>query len=239
LAILADLKAQDMGFTKEDLDIYTAETYKRAYEHRYDHKPFLVPFVLSKTLANGRVIEQVIECDEGATKVRSLEAIQACSPLEGCKLINRYHASKRADGAAFMIIASEEAVHKYGLKPLARIIGFASHNESEAKDFIVAPAGAIQKALTIAGLAVSNIDAFEINEAFAVSPMAVMKILGLPREKVNVYGSSIVHGHPFGETGTANAVKLVTIMINKGLRFGVLALCSAKRKGIAVVFERI
>ena len=231
MAALSDIKARQLGLTREHLDDYAALSYQRAKDHINDHD--LVPIHLKSQN------EPVLTIDEGLLKILSPEAIKRYPPLDNCELTSPATASKYGDAAAFLLLASERAVEEYSLKPIARIIGFARHSEPNPEDFIIAPVWAILKALDEARLTAYDIDMLELNEAFSSTVCATATVLEIPVSKINLWGGAIGTGHPIGATGAALLVKNITMLRKHGKRFGVVALCSAIAEGIACVIERI
>jgi acetyl-CoA C-acetyltransferase len=132
---------------------------------------------------------------------------------------------------------SEEQAMQLGLKPLARILGFASGAVDPAY-MGVGPVPAVKKALKIAGITLDNVDLVELNEAFASQAIANMKELGLSQDNTNIYGSGISLGHPIGCTGTRVTVTLLHAMKRLGARYGLATLCIGGGQGMAIVFER-
>ena len=142
------------------------------------------------------------------------------------------------DGAAAVVVMSREKADELGIKPLLRIVSQAVvGNHPDIMGF--APAPATRKAVAKAGLQLSDIDLFEINEAFASQAVAVVRDLGIPEEKVNVNGGAVALGHPVGATGTILVVKLMNEMKRRGSRYGVVSMCIGGGQGIATVFENL
>ncbi len=136
------------------------------------------------------------------------------------------------------LLASVGAVEKYGLKPKARLVAYAS-NSMHPDQFTEAPVGAIEKACTKAGLQIGDIDLFEINEAFAAVPLIAIKNLGLDPEKVNVNGGAVAIGHPLGASGARLTATLVRELQRRQARYGLATLCIGGGESVAVIFERI
>jgi 3-oxoadipyl-CoA thiolase len=142
------------------------------------------------------------------------------------------------DGAAAMLLASESAVKKYGLKPMARIVSMAVAGVDPAI-MGMGPVPAVKKALQRAGLTVNDIDLFELNEAFASQAIACVNELGLDHSKVNVNGGSIAIGHPLGCSGVRISTTLLHEMKRRGAKYGVATMCVGVGQGAAVLYERI
>lgn len=148
------------------------------------------------------------------------------------------NASSISDGAAALVLASEEAAAQQGLQLRARILGHQSHAQAPAW-FSTAPVPAAQKLLARLGWAVDDVDLWEVNEAFAVVPMAFMHEMGIPREKVNVNGGACALGHPIGASGARIIVTLLNALETRGLKRGVAAICIGGGEGTAIAIERV
>jgi acetyl-CoA C-acetyltransferase len=148
------------------------------------------------------------------------------------------NASSISDGAAALVLASAEAAEAQGLTVRARILGHASHAQSPGL-FTTAPVPAAQKLLSQIGWTADDVDLWEVNEAFAVVPMAFMHEMGLPREKVNVNGGACALGHPIGASGARIMVTLLNALEKRNLKRGVAAICIGGGEGTAIAIERI
>jgi acetyl-CoA C-acetyltransferase len=176
--------------------------------------------------------------DEDVTKV-IVEKVPRLKPVfvtDGT--ITAANASNLSDGAAAIILASAEAVEKYGLQPLARVVAYA--DASQAPEwFTTSPAMAITKALQYAGLRVTDIDYFEINEAYAAVVLANQLILRIPNSKTNVYGGAVAMGHPLGASGARILCTLLSVLQQEGGRYGVAAICNGGGGATAMVIENL
>ncbi|MCX8112566.1 MAG: thiolase family protein [Bacteroidia bacterium] len=152
--------------------------------------------------------------------------------------ITAANASKINDGAAAVVLASEKAVERYNLRPLARILSWADAAK-EPTWFSIAPTDAIKKALARAQLSIEQIEAFEINEAFAAVALANQKLLGIPTEKLNVLGGAVALGHPLGASGARILVTLLTALKQMGGRYGAVGICNGGGGASAMVIERV
>ena len=142
------------------------------------------------------------------------------------------------DGAAALVMMRQSTADKLGCKPLARIVSHATHAQ-EPEWFATAPLGATQKALAKAGWTAGDVDLWEINEAFAVVPMALMKELDLPHDKVNVNGGACALGHPIGASGARIMVTLMYALQARGLKKGLATLCIGGGEATAVALEML
>jgi acetyl-CoA C-acetyltransferase len=144
--------------------------------------------------------------------------------------------SSISDGAAALVMMTESEAKKRGAKPLAKIVSYAS-NAHEPEWFTTAPVGAIKKVLDKAGWKASDVDLFEVNEAFAVVTMAAMKDIGIPHDKVNVNGGAVALGHPIGATGARIITTLIYALKKRGGKKGVAALCIGGGEATAIALE--
>ncbi len=152
--------------------------------------------------------------------------------------ITAANASNINDAAAAIILGSENLVQQTHIKPIAKIIAYADAAQSP-EWFTTAPALAIQKVLNLAGLSISDIDFFEINEAYASVPLLNAQILNIPLNKVNVYGGSVAIGHPIGASGARILTTLTSVLQQEGGRYGVVAICNGGGAATAVIIEAL
>jgi acetyl-CoA C-acetyltransferase len=152
--------------------------------------------------------------------------------------ITAANSSSISDGASALVIASQAAVDAHHLAPLACIVGHATHALHPA-EFTIAPVGAISRLLERLGWRVDDVDLFEINEAFAMVTMLAIRELGLPDDRVNVYGGACAQGHPIGSTGSRLIVTLAHALHRRGARRGIAALCIGGGEATAVALERV
>jgi acetyl-CoA C-acetyltransferase len=148
------------------------------------------------------------------------------------------NASPLSDGAAALVLASEEYVQKNNLKPIAKILGWGDAAHSPAK-FTTAPALAIPKALKHAGVTESQIDAYEINEAFSVVALANMKLLDINEDKVNLHGGAVALGHPLGGSGARIITTLLGVLKEKNGKIGCVGICNGGGGASAMVIEKL
>jgi acetyl-CoA C-acetyltransferase len=182
--------------------------------------------------------ERVVSIDEGPGKVK-LDKISSLKPaFKKDGTITAASSSSINDGAAAMVLMRASTAAQLGCKPLARIVSHATHAQ-EPEWFATAPVGATQKALAKAGWSVQDVDLWEVNEAFAVVPMALMKELNVPHDKVNVNGGACALGHPIGASGARIMVTLIHALQARGLKKGLATLCIGGGEGTAVALELI
>lgn len=222
------------GLTREDQDQYAARSYRlaQAAVAAGTFADELTPVV--KTSRKGDI---TIDQDEepGRGSIEKLPALRSAFKKEGT--ITAGNASTINDGAAFVLACSRQAMDDHNLKPIARLVASAT-NSIAPDDFAEAPIGAIQKAVSRAGLTLADIDLFEINEAFAAVPLVAIRELGIAADKVNVNGGAVAIGHPVGASGARLAVTLIRELQARQQRYGVASLCIGGGEAVAAVFER-
>ena len=189
--------------------------------------------------ADVSVKERLVNLDEGArpdTTVEGLAKLKTVFAARGS--VTAGNSSQTSDGAGALILASESAVKKYQLTPLARFVSFAARGVP-AHLMGIGPIEAIPAALRNAGLKQDDVDWFELNEAFAAQSLAVINTLGLDASKVNPMGGAIALGHPLGATGAIRAATVVHALRRKQLKYGMVTMCVGMGQGAAGIFERV
>jgi acetyl-CoA C-acetyltransferase len=236
MGVCADLCASEYKYTREDQDKAAIQSYERSAkawkEGKFDNEVVPVPVPQRK----GDPI--IVSTDEEFTNVK-IDKIPSLNPAftkEGT--VTAANSSTINDGAAALILMSEEKALELGLKPLAYIKGYADAAQ-EPKWFTTSPSKAIPKALAKAGIAIGDVDYFEFNEAFAVVGLANSKILGLDSSKVNVNGGAVSLGHPLGCSGVRIIVTLLNVLEQNNGSIGAAAICNGGGGASAVVIERI
>ena len=182
---------------------------------------------------------RTVNIDEGArpdTTVEGLAKLRTVFSARGS--VTAGNSSQTSDGAGALLLASESAVKRFGLKPLARFVSFASRGVPPHL-MGIGPIEAIPAALKNAGLTQNDIDWFELNEAFAAQSLAVMNTLGLDPAKVNPMGGAIALGHPLGATGAIRSATVVHALARKNLKYGMVTMCVGMGQGAAGIFERV
>ncbi len=230
-----EICAKEYNFTRETQDAFAIESYKRAQKATQDGT-FKNEIAAVEVSDGKKTTVVVIDEEPGKAKFEKVPELKPAFDKTGT--ITAANASKINDGASALVITTATHAKKLGLKPLAKIVSQASFAQ-EPKWFTTAPVGAIKKALTRAALKVSDIDLWEINEAFAVVPMAVMKDLGVTHERLNINGGAIALGHPIGASGARVLTTLIHALHHSNLKRGVASLCIGGGEGAAVVIERM
>ena len=233
MGFFADATAKKYGFTREQMDAYAKESTTRAVNAS---KSGAFTDEIAPVTVKSRAGEEVVKDDETPFTVK-LEKIATLRPaFNKDGTVTAATSSSISDGAAALVMMTEGEAKKRGAKPLARIIASAS-NAHEPEWFTTAPVGAIEKVLKKAGWKASDVDLFEVNEAFAVVAMAAMKDVGIPQDKINVNGGAVALGHPIGATGARIITTLIYALKKRGLKKGVAALCIGGGEGTALALE--
>ena len=235
MGVCADLCASEYNFTREDQDAFAIQSYERsaaAWEAgRFDAE--IVPVEVPQRRGDAIVITK----DEEYTNVR-LDKIPSLAPVftkDGT--VTAANASTINDGAAALVLMSEEKAKSLGINPLAYIKSYADAAQ-EPKWFTTAPAKALPKALDKAGLSLADVDYFEFNEAFSVVGLANAKILGINNAKINVNGGAVSLGHPLGCSGARIIVTLINVLNQNNAKIGAAAICNGGGGASAIVIER-
>ncbi len=232
----AEQCAKKYSFSREEQDAYAMESFRRANAAQKDGR--LAQEITPVQVADPKGSVLKVDRDEGPARV-NYEKIPTLRPaFEKAGTITAANASTINDGAAALVLATEETAKAGGWKPVARIVSFGSHAQ-EPVWFTTAPVPAAQAALKRAGWGASEVDLWEVNEAFAVVPMAFARELAVPRERMNVRGGAIALGHPIGASGARILVTLVSAMRERGARRGVAAICIGGGEGLAACVELI
>ena len=235
MGVFADATAEKHQVSREEQDAFAIESYRRsaaAWESGAMQKE-----VVPVSVPQRRGEDQIIAEDEEYTNVK-LEKIPALRPAfskEGT--VTAANASTINDGAAALVLMSEEKASSLGITPLATILSYADA-ANEPQWFTTAPAKALPKALDKANLTQEEIDLFEFNEAFSVVGIANTKILGLASDQVNVHGGAVSLGHPLGCSGARIVVTLLNALQEKNKTFGAAAICNGGGGASAIVIKR-
>jgi acetyl-CoA acyltransferase len=224
----AERVAQQWALTREELDVFAFRSHERALD----------------AIKNGRFTAEIIpvgevRADEGPRPDTSLERLAALRPVNGPGgLVTAGNSSALNDGAAAVVVASERYVAEHGLTPRARIVAAASAGV-RPEIMGIGPVPATRKVLTRAGWSVDELDAIELNEAFASQSLACIRDLGLSQEIVNADGGAIALGHPLGCSGTRLLVTLLGRLERSGGRRGLATMCVGVGQGTAMLLERV
>jgi acetyl-CoA C-acetyltransferase len=191
---------------------------------------------ITPVLVKSRTGETTVSVDEGPAKAK-LDKIPSLKPaFKKDGTITAASSSSINDGAAALVMTLESTARKMGVQPLARVVSHATHAQAP-EWFTTAPVGATRKALALAGWQTHDVDLWEVNEAFAVVPMALMHDLKIPHDQVNVHGGACALGHPIGASGARIVVTLIYALKARGLKRGLATLCIGGGEGTAMAIE--
>ena len=238
----AEAVARKYGITRDMADAFSVRSHQRAAAAiaAGKFKSEIVPVAVTEVMVKGdKRVEstQVVDTDEGVRADTTQEGLAALRPAfaQG-GIVTAGNSSQTSDGAAFVLVVSEEMVKQLGLTPIARLAS-CSIGGVDPLYMGMGPCVAIPKALRQAGLSLGDIDQIELNEAFAAQALAVIQEAGLDPEKVNPNGGAIALGHPLGCTGAKLSTQLVHEMRRQGHRYGMVTACVGGGQGIAGIYE--
>ncbi len=243
MGLTAEAVAKQFNISREDQDEFSFNSHQKALkaqaEGKFDKQ--IVPIIVEQTFINElgkkETKSYTVTKDEGPradTNVAALGKLKPVFAADGS--VTAGNSSQMSDGAAFVLIMSEEMVKELGVTPFARLVNFASAGV-EPRIMGIGPVKAIPKALKQAGLTLKDIDLIELNEAFASQSLAVVRELGLNPDIVNVNGGAIALGHPLGCTGAKLSVQLFDEMRVRKSKYGIVSMCVGTGQGSAGIYE--
>ena len=233
MGLCGDRCAEKYGFTREQQDEFAVTSFKRAIEAT--RKGIFAREIEPIAVKAGKEVVTVTE-DENLKKFNE-EKLRKLRPAFGEKgTVTAGNASSINDGASAVVVLSEAKVKQLALKPQAKVLGYATYSR-EPEWFTLAPIGAIEKLLNQLSLSPAQIDLYEINEAFSLVPMAAMKDLHLPWEKVNVHGGAVALGHPIGASGARTLATLINALKERNGRIGINCLCIGGGESVAMAVQ--
>ena len=231
-----DLCATKYGFSREDQDNFAIESYKRS-ANAWSNNSFKNEIVSVEIPQ--RKGDPILFSEDEEYKNVNIEKIPHLRPVFNAEgTVTAANASTLNDGAAALVLMSLEKATELGLKPIAKIKGYADASQ-EPEWFTTSPAKALPKALEKAGLTQNEIDYFELNEAFSVVGLANIKILDLDPQKVNINGGAVSLGHPLGMSGARIVIALTSILEQKNAKYGAAGICNGGGGASAIVIERL
>jgi acetyl-CoA C-acetyltransferase len=236
MGVFADATAKEYNISREEQDAFAIDSYKRsalATESGW-FKDEIVPIEIAQKKGGVLTITE----DEEFKNVNfdKIPSLRPAFTKDGT--VTAANASTINDGASALILMSKRKADELGIKPIAKILGFADA-EHEPKWFTTAPTSAVPRALKMAGVSKEDIDYFEINEAFAVVPLAFEKILGIPHEKMNVFGGGVSLGHPLGSSGSRIVTTLINVLHHKQGKLGAIGICNGGGGASAIIIEKM
>ena len=243
MGLTAEAVAKQFNVSREDQDEFAFNSHQKALkaqaEGKFDKQ--IVPITVEQTFINENGKKEtksyVVSKDEGPRADTNIAALGKLKPVFAADgSVTAGNSSQMSDGAAFVLIMSEELVKELGVTPIARLVNFASAGV-EPRIMGIGPVKAIPKALKQAGLTLNDIDLIELNEAFASQSLAVVRELGLNPDIVNVNGGAIALGHPLGCTGAKLSVQLFDEMRLRKSKYGIVSMCVGTGQGSAGIYE--
>ena len=243
MGLTAEAVAKQFNVSREDQDEFAFNSHQKALkaqaEGKFDRQ--IVPITVEQTFINENGKKEtksyVVNKDEGPRADTNIAALGKLKPVFAADgSVTAGNSSQMSDGAAFVLIMSEELVKELGVTPIARLVNFASAGV-EPRIMGIGPVKAIPKALKQAGLTLNDIDLIELNEAFASQSLAVVRELGLNPDIVNVNGGAIALGHPLGCTGAKLSVQLFDEMRLRKSKYGIVSMCVGTGQGSAGIYE--
>jgi acetyl-CoA C-acetyltransferase len=233
MGTFAEDSAREYQFTRGAQDDYAIESLRRA-NHAITSGAF--DRETTPVTVKTRKGEEVVTCDEqpGKANPERIPTLKAAFAKDGT--ITAANASSISDGAAALVITRQSVADRLGVKPVARIVAHAAH-AAEPSQFTTAPVPAVRKALEKAGWEISDVDLFEVNEAFACVAMIAMRDLGIPHEKLNVHGGATALGHPIGASGARILCTLLSALETHGQKRGLATLCIGGGEATAMAVE--
>ncbi len=233
MGVFAEATADKYGFTREQQDAFAIESVMRA-QAAIASGAFADEIVPVKVSTRKGDVEYATDEQPGKSDIAKIPTLKGAFRKDGT--VTAASSSSISDGAAATILISEDEANTRGLKPLARIVGHVTHAQ-EPEWFTTAPVSAIKSLLNQVGWTISDVDLFEVNEAFAVVAMAPIRDLGIAHGKLNVNGGATALGHPIGASGARLVVTLINALRHRGLHRGVAALCIGGGEATAIAIE--
>ncbi len=231
----AEICAKEMNISRVEQDNYAIESYNRSTkswtEGNFNNE------IVSVNVPQRRGDDLIISEDEEYKNVKLDKIPQLRAVFEKDGTITAANASTLNDGASALVLMSADKANELGITPVARIVSYADASQ-EPEWFTTAPAKAVPLAISKAGLNISDVDYFELNEAFSVVGIANMKILGLDPSKVNINGGAVSLGHPLGSSGSRIVVTLINVLKQKKSKIGVAGICNGGGGASAIVIEK-
>ncbi|MEY5099517.1 MAG: acetyl-CoA acetyltransferase [Pseudomonadota bacterium] len=256
MGLTAERVAQQWGVSRADQDAFALQSHQRALQAQAggEFAAEITPVeVLERRVdletAEVAVTRRTVSLDEGPRADTSLEGLARLKPAfatprrpdlspTGLGSVTAGNSSQTSDGAGALVLASEAAVRRFGLTPLARWVSFAARGVPP-HIMGMGPVEAVPAALALAGLRLDELDWIELNEAFAAQSLAVIRTLGLDPQRVNPLGGAIALGHPLGATGAIRAATVVHALRRRQLRYGMVTMCVGMGQGAAGILERV
>ena len=236
MGFTAEIQSKKFNISREEQDQFAYESNLKAMKAMQEGK--FKEEILPVSIPSKKKEPAVFEIDEGP-RDPDLQAMAKLKPVfKADGVVTAANSSKISDGASALVLMSKEKAHSLGVKPMARV-GAQGAAGVELEDVLVAPIQSIPKVLKKAGLSVGEIDLFEINEAFSATTLAVIKTLGIDRNRVNVHGGAVALGHPIGASGARVLTTLLYAMKDRGAKRGMASLCLGGAEAVSLIVEQV
>jgi acetyl-CoA acyltransferase len=243
MGLTAEEVSREFGISREEQDQFSYESHMKAAAawKAAKFKEEIVPITIKETYVDEagkkKTREFIVDKDEGIRVETTIETLSKLKPVFAVGgTVTAGNSSQNSDGAAFVAVMSERMVKQLNLKPIARMISYATAGV-EPRLMGIGPVAAIPKALKWANMKLEDIDLFELNEAFAAQSLAVVKKLGIDREKLNINGGAIAIGHPLGSSGARLSVQLFNELRRQKKKYGMVTACVGGGQGVAGIYE--
>lgn len=243
MGLTAEEVSKQFKISREEQDQFSYESHMKAAAawKAGKFKDEVVPITVKETYVDEnmkkKTREFVVQTDEGIRADTTVEGLSKLKPVFAVGgSVTAGNSSQTSDGAAFVMVMSERMVKQLNLKPIARMVSYATAGV-DPRIMGIGPVAAVPKALKNAGLKLNDIDLFELNEAFAAQSLAVVKELGIDRSKLNVNGGAIAVGHPLGSSGARLSVQLFNELRRQNKKYGMVTACVGGGQGVAGIYE--
>lgn len=245
MGLTAEAVAKEYNVSREDQDEFSFNSHQKAIEAiKNGHlKDGILPITVKENYLDAnmkkKTREYVVDTDEGPRADTSMAALAKLKPVFAAGgSITAGNSSQTSDGAAFVLVVSEKMLKQLNVEPIARLVSYSVAGVPP-RIMGIGPIEAIPKALEQAGMKLEQIDLIELNEAFASQSLAVIRTLGLDKEKVNVNGGAIALGHPLGCTGAKLSVQILNELKRRNQKYGMVTMCVGSGQGAAGIFEML
>jgi acetyl-CoA acyltransferase len=243
MGLTAEEVSKQFKISREEQDQFSYESHMKAAAawKAGKFKDEVVPITVKETYVDDnmkkKTREFVVQTDEGIRAETTVEGLSKLKPVFAVGgSVTAGNSSQTSDGAAFVMVMSERMVKQLNVKPIARMVSYATAGV-DPRIMGIGPVAAIPKALKNAGLKLNDIDLIELNEAFAAQSLAVVKELGIDRTKLNVNGGAIAVGHPLGSSGARLSVQLFNELRRQNKKYGMVTACVGGGQGVAGIYE--
>ena len=244
MGLTSEMVAREYNLKREELDEFALNSYMKAINaiDKGYFKDQIVPITVKENYFDGKQMktrEKVFDIDEGPRRDTTLKGLARLKPAFAADGVSTAgNSSQMSDGAGFVLVVSEEALKRYNLTPIARLVDYQVAGVEPYK-MGIGPTKAIPKVLKHAGMKLDDIDLIELNEAFATQSLVVIREMGLNPDIVNVNGGAIALGHPLGATGAKLTVQILNELKRRGKKYGMVTMCIGTGQGAAGIYEML